>query len=64
MEVQPMRLYKLEEVAEILGLHIASVQRLCRTGKLRSKQVGRRYYVLGRDLLPEGFGKGKGQAVE
>ncbi len=56
-----VRINKLEEVAASLGLHIARVQRLCRNGELRSRKIGRRWYVLGRDLLPKDLTKAKGK---
>ncbi len=46
------RMYKLEEVAAILGVHVMTVRRWVRDGTLPSKRIGRLYFVYGGDLVP------------
>lgn len=43
-EIQGMKLYTTEEVAEMLGCSTATVSKLRKTGKLRTSQVGKRLY--------------------
>jgi len=57
------RPYKLEEVAVILGVHIETVRRWVRFGDLPARKLGRRWYVMGDDLLSADFDRGKRQAL-
>jgi len=52
--IEPNRLYRVEQVGEILGLNPGSVRRLIRRGEIRGRHVGRRWFVLGSDLLRVG----------
>ena len=47
------RLYKLPEVAAILGVSVGTVRRWVRAGLLPTKRIGRLYFVYGGDLAPE-----------
>ena len=44
------RYYDAEKVAEILGLHVKTVHRYIREGKLRGRKVGKGWRVAGHDL--------------
>jgi len=52
--IEPNRLYRVEQVGEILGLNAGSVRRLIRKGGLVGRHIGRRWFVLGSDLLKAG----------
>lgn len=41
----PKELYSPEEVAETLGLHVRTVRRLIREGKIRATRIGKQYRV-------------------
>ena len=58
------RMYSLEEVAAILGVHIVTVRRWVRGGVLPAKKIGRLWFVHGGDLMPGDFDKNKGRLVE
>ena len=47
------RMYQLDEVAAILGVHITTVRRWVKTGMMPAKKIGRLYFVYGGDLLPD-----------
>jgi predicted site-specific integrase-resolvase len=47
------RLYKLTEVAAILGVEVGTVRRWVRAGLLPTKRIERLYFVYGGDLVPE-----------
>ncbi|MER5945935.1 helix-turn-helix domain-containing protein [Streptomyces sp. NPDC001904] len=42
--------YSLDEVADLLGLHVRTVRGYVRDGRLKATQVGRRYRVTRTDL--------------
>lgn len=42
--------YSPDEVAELLGLHVRTVRRFIREGKVRASQVGRQYRIAEADL--------------
>ncbi|MCD0449913.1 helix-turn-helix domain-containing protein [Actinocorallia sp. API 0066] len=44
------RYYSVEEVAEVLGLHVKTVRAHIKDGRLRAAQLGRRYRVSAADL--------------
>ena len=54
MEIEGNRLYTVKQVAEILTRSPESVRRLIRKGELPARNIGRRLYVLGSDLLAAG----------
>jgi len=47
------RMYNLEEVSAILGVHVMTVRRWVRAGLLPAKKIGRLWFVYGGDLIPE-----------
>lgn len=47
------RLYQLPQVAAILGVSVGTVRRWVRAGLLPAKRIGRKYFVIGGELLPE-----------
>ena len=47
------RMYKLDEVAAILGVGISTVRRWVRGGLLPAKRIGRLWFVYGGDLIPD-----------
>ena len=49
--IEAERLYTLDEAAELLHISRRSIQRHTRSGALPAKRLGRRVYILGRDLL-------------
>jgi excisionase family DNA binding protein len=51
------RMYKLNEVAAILGVSISTVRRWVRGGLLPAKRIGRLWFVYGGDLVPERVGE-------
>lgn len=52
--------YSPDEVAELLGLHVRTVRRFIREGKLKAAQVGKQYRVAAADLdTLVGAGQGK-----
>jgi len=40
----------VEDIAELVNMHVESVRRWCRSGKLASYNFGNRYIVLGSDF--------------
>lgn len=54
MEIEPRRLYTVEQVAVILSRSKESVRRLVRAKQIKGRNIGRRVYVLGADLLTAG----------
>lgn len=42
--------YSAEEVAELLGLHVRTVRRFIREGKLRARRIGKQYRIAEGDL--------------
>nr|MBC7245428.1 helix-turn-helix domain-containing protein [Chloroflexota bacterium] len=51
MTIEPDKVYRLPELAEILGLHVITLRRLAQQRKLPVFRVGRQYFVRGIDLL-------------
>lgn len=40
----------IEDIAELVNMHVESVRRWCRTGKLSSYNFGNKYIVVGSDF--------------
>jgi len=54
-EILADKLYTVEEVGALLGgVHRRTVWRMLRKGVLKGRHIGRRWYVLGRDILAAG----------
>ena len=51
--LEPGRMYKLGEVAAILGVSISTVRRWVRGGLVPAKKIGRLWFVYGGDLVPD-----------
>jgi excisionase family DNA binding protein len=45
-----MQLYTVEQVAELLNLHVRTVRRYVRTGSLKAKRIGKEYRIARADL--------------
>jgi excisionase family DNA binding protein len=43
-------MYSVEQVADILGLHVRTVRRYVRDGRLRAMRIGKQYRITERDL--------------
>jgi len=50
MEVQDNKMYRVEEVSELLGVTRRTVWNAIRRGDIHARRIGRRLYVLGSDL--------------
>lgn len=50
MTVVRGRLYSVDEVAELLGLHVKTVRGYVRDGKLRATRIGKQYRIAAGDL--------------
>ena len=46
----PPNLYSAEQVAELLNLHVKTVRRYVRDGRLRAKRIGKEYRITHADL--------------
>lgn len=51
MGIDANRLYNYEEAAELLGISRRTLQKHIREGRLPARQLGRRVYITGADLL-------------
>lgn len=49
-EIENMKLYTLQEVAELLGIHYQTVRKLIQNGKLKAKKIGKGYIVTSENL--------------
>jgi len=47
---RPARLLTTDEVAQVLGVHVATVQRRCKTGGIHATRVGRLWRVAEEEL--------------
>ena len=45
--IEPNRLYRVEQVSDILGLNAGSVRRLIRKGEIPAQRIGRRFLSWG-----------------
>lgn len=50
------KMYSVEEVADLLGLHVRTVRRYIREGRLKAVRIGKQYRI-GRDGLEELTGR-------
>ena len=47
---ETLELYDLDELTKKLNLHIVTLQRYCRTGRIKAQKVGRSYKVTNESL--------------
>lgn len=45
MSAEPLKIYYIPELAEVLGLHKRTVLDYCEKGKIKARKVGRRWAV-------------------
>lgn len=50
-EIQPLAIYSLQELCDLLGIADATARRWIKKGKLPTTKVGRQYRVTGRAIL-------------
>ena len=49
-EIENMKLYTLQEIAELLGIHYQTVRKLIQNGELKAKKIGKGYIVTSENL--------------
>jgi len=49
-KIGSVELYDLQELSKKLGLHLVTLQRYCRQGKIRAQKIGRGWQVSGDNL--------------
>lgn len=49
--IAPERLYKLEDICEILGLKVRTLREALSSGQMKGFKKHRRYFVLGKDVI-------------
>ena len=49
-EIENLKLYNLQEVAEILGIYYQTVRKLIQNGELKAKKIGKGYIVTSENL--------------
>ena len=49
-EIENLKLYNLQEVAEILGIHYQTVRKLIQNGEQKKKKIGKGYIVTSENL--------------
>lgn len=64
IDVPDGALLRVEQVAAVLGLEVGSVRRLIRNGAIPARHIGRRWFVLGRELKFSGVGLGGAVAAD
>lgn len=50
MKISGIELYSLQELSKKLGIHLVTLQRYCRKGKLKAQKIGRGWQVSGENL--------------
>lgn len=48
--IDEIELYDLTELSKKLGIHVVTLQRYCRTGKIKAQRIGRGFKVTGESL--------------
>ena len=48
--IEQQRLYSVDDVAELLGLHVKTVRGYVRDGKLKATRIGKQYRIAASDL--------------
>lgn len=49
-EIENLKLYNLQEVAKLLGIHYQTVRKLIQNGELKAKKIGKGYIVTSENL--------------
>lgn len=49
-EIEGKAIFTTEQAAELLNCHKKTIERWCRSGKMKAFKPGKRWYVLGEDL--------------
>jgi|TARA_B100001971_G_C18100220_1_gene488401 excisionase family DNA binding protein len=49
-EIDGVKVFTVEEVAEMMNLHVLTVRSYIKDGKLKAKKVGKRYWITEADL--------------
>jgi excisionase family DNA binding protein len=49
-KISGIELYDLQELSKKLGIHLVTLQRYCRKGKLRGQKIGRGWQVSDENL--------------
>lgn len=49
-KISGIELYDLQELSKKLGIHLVTLQRYCRKGKIRAQKIGRSWQVSGENL--------------
>ena len=49
-KISGIELYDLQELSKKLGIHLVTIQRYCRKGKLKGQKIGRGWQVSGENL--------------
>lgn len=50
IKISGIELYTLQELSKKLGIHMVTLQRYCRRGKLKAQKIGRGWLVSGENL--------------
>jgi len=50
MSVEPQQLFSIEQVADVLGLHVKTVRNYVRDGRLKAVRIGKQYRIARDDL--------------
>lgn len=50
LTIDPQKIYTVEELETLLGIHKLTIQRILREKKIRAKKVARRWFVTGEAL--------------
>jgi excisionase family DNA binding protein len=51
VEIAGTKYYKTDEIAKMLEVHVDTVRRWIREGKLKTKKIGRAYLIPEKELL-------------
>lgn len=63
IQVGELKLYSIEELAELLDIQPVTVRKYCRLGKIKARKLAKKWYV-SEDSLTEFFSQGESQPVE
>jgi len=49
-KIIPTKVYSVKEAAEVLGIHFQTVERLCKSGRIKAQKV-KGWRILGQSLI-------------